>query len=195
MLVLVLWRQHLLWGCCQCVQPGVGAPQVHLPCPALCRQARQGWNSPGDKSGFGEDYVFNHETLWFLVLDDHSLLSWDFTVFSSISFCTLATSPAAIPLAKAESMTLFFDTFLNTLRMESTMMLTCFNIWIKVNGDVFLHKHDPDHFDYDQWWWKTRTSRNVGTLWKVVCEVWGSRVTVWHWAEWKLKKQLRTYTI
>ena len=50
------------------------------------------------------------------------------TVFSSISFCTEATSPAAMPLAKAVLMMLFFDTFLNTLKMESTMMLTCFRI-------------------------------------------------------------------
>ena len=48
-----------------------------------------------------------------------------FTVFSSMSFSTEATSPAAIPLAKAVLMMLFFDTFLNTLRMESTIMLTC----------------------------------------------------------------------
>ena len=50
------------------------------------------------------------------------------TVFSSISFSTEATSPAAIPLAKAVLMMLFFDTFLNTLRMESTMMLTCLKV-------------------------------------------------------------------
>ena len=49
-----------------------------------------------------------------------------FTVFSSISFCTQATSFAAIPSARAVLMImLFFETFLNTLRIESTMMLTC----------------------------------------------------------------------
>ena len=50
------------------------------------------------------------------------------TVFSSMSFSTEATSPAAIPLAKAVLMMLFFDTFLKTLRMESTMMLTCLKV-------------------------------------------------------------------
>ena len=50
-----------------------------------------------------------------------------FTVFSSISFCTQATSFAAIPSARAVLMImLFFETFLNTLRIESTMMLTCY---------------------------------------------------------------------
>ena len=54
-----------------------------------------------------------------------------FTVFSSISFCTQATSFAAIPSARAVLMImLFFETFLNTLRIESTMMLTCWEFFV-----------------------------------------------------------------
>ena len=69
-----------------------------------------------------------------------------FTVFSSISFCTQATSFAAIPSARAVLMImLFFETFLNTLRIESTMILTCWESFCNVYLVLLLRirKNEP----------------------------------------------------
>ena len=69
-----------------------------------------------------------------------------FTVFSSISFCTQATSFAAIPSARAVLMImLFFETFLNTLRIESTIMLTCWEFFCNVYLVLLLRirKNEP----------------------------------------------------
>ena len=69
-----------------------------------------------------------------------------FTVFSSISFCTQATSFAAIPSARAVLMImLFFETFLNTLRIESTMILTCWEFFCNVYLVLLLRirKNEP----------------------------------------------------